>query len=185
MSFDFSKHWKVGEFVIEATPQKNQQLRFKPLRLTLRGRWLTSIMPDSGAGYKQLPEVIPGVCLALDVKRAKLRVVDPLGFPECAEIVAQSNRVRKGWEPEQGPWPEAVHDKLGQGDLKTMLLHMVELVDTGHATVLQGPVPKIEEVLEMPGKARRRYHVTADNEDPFLTEEEAARLRGVKPENVY
>ena len=168
--------WNQGEIVIELAGKKNQQFMFKPLMVVLRGRWTQANVRQTSTNTEiaNLPDV-PGIMVAVDVKRKTLRAVDPLGFRENKTVLDEVNRIMGRWIGEGRAWDTMTKKNLPEWEIKTALWNMRQFLDEGKAIERSTvKVPQREDILSMPGELKLRYFFSSKDRDQteFATEEE-------------
>jgi hypothetical protein len=181
----------ASEIVIEVNTPLNNNLLFKPLSMTLRGRWDNSRATgdwDYESTYRNMP-VVPGIYVCLDLKAKTLRAVDPLSFEENAGLLSQVKAAALKHQGEVGPATEVRRERLTDTEVKTALWEMHQHVEEKHATMVRGEMPRRDEVLGMPGQLLLRpkggaanlpcydpeYHLSKPL-PPWATEQELERL---------
>lgn len=174
------------EIVIEMAGEKNQNFLFGSFEATLRGRWNPMLIRDTSTGtdYGSLP-IIPGIYVAIDLKKRTLRAIDPLGFPENADALAAVDRVVGGHQGgRRGPADTMTRNNMTETELKTGLWEMHQWVESNKAVVVNGTMPEPKEILALPGELLIRRHFVGENETPYATPEEITRLEGGRPVGI-
>lgn len=182
------RDFKPSEIVVEIATPKNANIVFKPLNMTLRGRWDMANcrgVPNPDSGYANMPTV-PGLYVAVDPKNKTVRAVDPLGFDENADLLFKVQECAARDQGRVGPWPESRLDGQTESEIKTALWHVYSLVAAGKARPIKGTLPNKQEILGMPGHLLVRAGSTETVWDPmtgkpmpiWATDEEMAKLRG-------
>lgn len=126
---------KQGELVIEINHPKNADQYFRPIKKSLRSRFLT---PRSGPGAKAplnafATTPIPGQRIHLDWKKRVGRITDPLSEPESKDLLEQMNRVwsQIGQSGRCGPLADEEFKNLTEEAAYSWLYYMRDLVE-GH-----------------------------------------------------
>ena len=117
-----------SEIVIEMAGEKNQKFLSGSFEAVLRGRFNTMLMREtsSNSGFSSLP-VIPGIYMALDLKKRTLRAIDPLGFPENAEVLDVAGRIVKEVDGNRyGPADTMTRNNMDDTECKTALWEMYQ-----------------------------------------------------------
>jgi hypothetical protein len=150
-------------YVIEVASKTNQNLKFGPLGVQLRGRWdharaarfPLSETAQLGALFEVAP-VIPGQHIYLDLDRNVAGAFDPLRETESgrrmwAKIEAH---FRKAQGRNVQPAEKVEISGLSPDQRKDFLYWMVRTVEDGKAEVVDSsaPLPPLDEVKAMPGK---------------------------------
>lgn len=179
-------HFKSNELVVEINTRLNQSVLFLPLMETLRGRWMISRvkLADTGA-LSGMPD-LPGQHICIDVKNKSVRVVDPLGFEENAQMLNKANNLASAksvGQVKQRPRDELVRNNMPDWELKSLLWQVLNLYDGDKVSVIQGNLPTRKQVLDMPGSLKTRYSTTNQKTSKFCVGEELQELEeryGVK-----
>ncbi len=151
-------HFAAGEIVVEvAGPQNNNLVGFTPLAATLRGRWDSKKVPLSPDPdlHPDLVGEVPGMLIAIDLKRRTLRSVDPLGFDENKEMCQRLSEIMSqhlaGVRTQIVAEKETVLKNLTPTELKTALWRMWQLIDSNLAECITDNMPKAADILAMEG----------------------------------
>lgn len=143
------------KITIEIYTANNSNVIFQPTAETYRGHWSNAKIPgqEMRPAIRAMPE-IPGIHLEVNTEARTCRSYDPLASD--ASRWAQIERIQREnaihLDPNAKPWPE----KVFQADddmLKTWIFWFWKLVDAGNARVVEGQIPEMKEILEMPGTA--------------------------------
>ncbi len=175
-----SEQWRPGEIVVEIGGQVNNYYLFKPLDAKLRGKWCARNHPNpvSSIGFTAIPD-LPGIMVALDARRRTLRTVDPLSFPEHKKALDEANKIRANYLGEGEPCAPTLKKNLSDGDIKSTLWEMSEMVRAETATLVYGTLPAPEKIMAMDGRVRvRNTFILQDKEGQTneATEEEEAQV---------
>jgi hypothetical protein len=148
-----------GDVTIEIGTNRNQNVAWPMTRDILRGHWqkahllhqelteVTTLIPD-----------LPGQRIKISAARATAWILDPLNLPEFAVTMAKLNFVL-GAEPaltggKVKPATDTEHGNLTPTLIKSWLYWMRRLVDEGKGHVVEGKLPTLAEIAELPGKTR-------------------------------
>lgn len=171
-----SGNFKTGELAFELGGSQNQQILFKPTATVLRGRWTTdNETGTSGIGFSAMPD-IPGMVVCISPKDKTFRILDPLGFKENATTLTRANEVKEPYFGKSRPHEPVERANLSDSDVKSILWHLIGLVDAETALRVHGKVPTHKSVLEMKGKLRLRYLDSSQATSKFATDEELELL---------
>lgn len=180
-----------NEIVIEIAAEKNRNFMFGPLsRLILRGRWDFNTVAgrfshDAMKALSRAATIIPGECLAVDVKNRRCRTFDPLRETASGRaiweaikptIAAYAGHFECGTSLRE----PIVYDDCSEDTLKTWLYYMRRAVDSGLARVVSNrDLPTLEEIKALPG--RREVGFFANTQWRDEEEREKNRWRDVVP----
>lgn len=159
----------ANKIVIEIAGDKNQDHAFRPLSEKIRGRKDSARFPQRGRpeGLAELlaaVTVIPGEYIMVDLDKMEGHRFDPLReTPEGQQLWQQMTPIIKRHSLEFGMILElrepSIHklsyDGEGGGLVKDWLWAMRSAVNGGHARVVSGSLPTLEEIRAMPGKRTR------------------------------
>lgn len=116
------------------------------------GEEIEMVPPDQAAALGQYPQV-PGMQIHVDTKNGKIVITDPLEKDEAlcerltramkASGIYQVDRKVRGVPTRS--------EALDPHRMKTLIREMRQLVEIGHAQVVKGVLPDIEDIDEMPG----------------------------------
>lgn len=182
-----SNDWRPGEIVVEIGGEVNNYYLFKPLDTKLRGMWSARnhANPVSKPGFTAVPD-LPGIMVALDQRRRTLRTVDPLSFPKNKKVLDRANEIRAKHIGKQDPCEPTLKKNLSDGDVKSTLWEMSEMIRAGTATLVNGTLPSPEKIMAMDGRVRVRntfiLQDTPGQTHDATEEEEAKVLANAAPE---
>ena len=165
---DFSRRdW--ASFVVEFSDDhcRNFTITTPPLAgHDVRGRWDTSKMAqrpqgmrDLGNAGNRIPSQIPGARLAVDVRRKKISLFDPLGETAAGrEVLAKFNAVIKGegmqalrrGQDEFKPFPTVEFD-VDDDQLKTLLFELRRKWDSKCLIMVEGELPTVQQIESLGG----------------------------------
>ncbi len=174
-----------NEIVIEIATERNNNYLFDPLgHVHIRGRWdfhkaAGRYSHEAMKALNKLTTVIPGECLAVDVKNRTCRLFDPLretaaGRKIWASIKPIIEQYQSHFQCGVGLREPTVIRDCSEDTLKTWLYYMRRAVDSGHAKVVGNRVlPPLEEIKALPG----RREVGFFSNTQYKTEEEREKYR--------
>jgi len=140
---------KTGEIGVEIGDNENSNPDFKPLSVTLRGRWSANNVPRGTTARHspllRLPD-LPGMYLFLNVEARTARVVDPLQYEDNASIKLAWREYQDGLEP----LPEQKIEKMTDGDVASWVYWIGRLIEKGEATKLDGSA-ELPDIDDIPG----------------------------------
>jgi hypothetical protein len=153
-----------ASFVVEFADKNssNFTITTPPLQgVDIRGRWDTSRMAqreqgmrDLGTAATRIPSPIPGARLAVDIRRAKATLFDPLQTTkEGREVLERYNAVAKGipaLRKDCKPF-ETLQYQLDEDQLKTLLYELLRKMDSGCLDIVEGSLPTLQELEKIPG----------------------------------
>lgn len=170
-------NYRSGEVAFEFGGKQNQRYLFKPLGMTLRGRWITSrIHQTSEIGFTAMPE-IPGQVVAVNAKAKTVRVIDPLSFEENENLLEEANRVKEAHFGRSRPHPTTELSDMTDSDVKSVLWCLLEHAENGDCQVVHGREPTRRDVLQMKGQLRLRYMDSSQSTPRYATPDEMARFK--------
>jgi len=144
-----SVYVKTGEIGVEIGDDFNSNPDFKPLSITLRGRWSANHVPR-GTTAKHSPLLklpdLPGMHLFLNVDERTARVVDPLQYEENASIKLAWREYQANLEP----LPEQVIEELDDQQVASWVYWIGRLIEKGEATLLDGSAA-LPDIDDLPG----------------------------------
>jgi hypothetical protein len=170
----------------------NTQFFCKLFKAVLRGKWSSVGLTGqtSALNLTSMPE-IPGIHIAVDLKRKRIRALDPLAWAEHEETLARANAIRSFITGYEGrPWDDMVISNATDTEIKTALWEMANWVKAKKANVIAGHLPPPEKVLELDGGLIVRTEDMRTGErdaegnavlTPYATENELAKM-GKPPE---
>lgn len=190
--------WQAGDIVVELASTtkmktndagevekfgpRNSYFHLRTFAERFRGRFQVGELtePASAVGYTAIP-TIPGIHIVVNEKRRTIKAVDPLNFPENANILRQANKIREPYEGRGRPWDERVINNATPTEIKTCLFELREFVDDGQAEIVSGTLPESEAILAMEGNLNRRIYAQVSGRDGkvppvYATEEELERM---------
>jgi hypothetical protein len=171
------QRWSRDEIVIELANVRRKQLRrlnqvenYGPVNTyfysklfdaRFRGRWSSVGLAGktSEMGLMNLPE-IPGIHLAVDPKRRRVRALDPLAWPENEQVLQQANDIFKKINGSQGaPAGDMFVKHPTETHIKTALWEMANWVRDGKAVLVHGHLPAMDKILDAPGQLKIRQQL--------------------------
>lgn len=138
---------------VEFDAPRNRGVLYKPLQKRYRGKFSVYKMPGRDMGQLATHPDTPGIRITLNAKEGTLKVFDPLGTKEGESTLLKAKRVRANGRP----WEDEEHKNLDQDTIKTHLKEFRRLVDKGDLTVVEGELPALEEIDEMPGRVKINF----------------------------
>ena len=141
----------VPPFGIEISTPRNGDMRIQSIpgcimRGAIKGRVTCKMMP-------MMPEV-PGMQLHVNPAKCKYTIIDPLHknvalceqirtVMEQSELLSTPGKVLRGVPPQEG--------ELDVDRIKTLCREILQILDSDHAIMIEGPRPDMEEIEELPG----------------------------------
>ena len=140
-------------FCITCPPLQGQEIR---------GRWDTSKMAsrpqgmrDLGTAGNRIPTPIPGARLAVDVRRKKCRLFDPLKeTDEGRKILERYNNIAKGipaLKKDCQPFDAIEYNDLDDDTIKTILYDLKRKLVSKCVTCVDGDFPTLEQIESLKG----------------------------------
>lgn len=172
-----------NRYVIEVASKTNQNLRFGPLGVVLRGRWdhsraarfPLSETAQLGGLFEAAP-VIPGQHIYVDLDKSVAGAFDPLRVTESgrrmwAKIESHFRKV-EGRTLQPADTIELTN--LGPDQIKDFLYWMVRTVEDNKAEVVDSSarLPSLEEVKQMPGRRTLNHGFTSHDPETRRYEEQ-------------
>lgn len=164
----------IGVFTVEFADDwcRNFTITTPPLAgLDIRGRWDTARMArrqwpgdrrrvgmrDFGTDGNKIPSPIPGLMLAVDVRRKKVRLFDPLVeskegkaiLDDYNEIIKSIPALKQGDSKIVGI--EAVEYDLTDDQMKTLLLELLRKKDSKCIDMIEGDLPTAKQIEQLDG----------------------------------
>jgi hypothetical protein len=185
----------ANRITIEICGKRNQDYIFQPISEKVRGRKDSAYFPQRGRpeGLAELlgvAPVIPGEYIMIDLDKMEGHRLDPLRETETGQqIWEQISPVIRRHSLEFGNVLElrkpSVH-KLSLDDgmlVKDWLWAMARAVEGGHARVVSGNLPTLEEISKMPGKRTRDPGNSGAQEEKLQKFVDVVPPRGQKRES--
>ncbi len=167
---------RIPEFTVEVADDNNKQWLCPILNEVLRGRWLRSNCPDQQftGNLRHMPDT-PGIRITVNVVKRAVRVWDPLGDPQNAEIWAKAKAAYKAhFNEEAGVCREIVRHTLNDTDLKTWLYWVRRGIESKSLIVVSGSVPDMEAIRVCPGKTQIEFFNSSQKAIRTLEDKERA-----------
>ena len=167
----------LGPVTVEVASALNSNLWFRPCERILRGRFAIENVPH-GSTPDELAQIfrgnpLPGLYITVDPSRRTAEVRDPMGDPQrkdqLAEVVRRikAARVVMAWNEEPTFEKTDRRENLSDTDIKTWLYWMRRAVDSGHAEVVHGSLPRLVEIMKLPGRTAMLPSQTAKGAPRF------------------
>jgi hypothetical protein len=133
---------------VEAVAPQNRQVHFWPAGKTLRGRMDFSEPQNKtqAALRKPYPTPVPGQRVCIDFASGEKWIAEPLHMEQYEEMRAQI--LQRGYKlpPKK--------EQYASESTTTWVYHLQRLIDAGLARVVEGELPRWE---DMEGKPRKRF----------------------------
>ena len=148
----------VRPFTVElGYKDANHDIYVQTLNERLRGSFSLGRLKrrDVGAAVSGVPDM-PGVRIEVVASKNRVRIYDPLTLPEYEDRMATYNRARQqspglGGSNAVGPIKERTI-QLGPNKVKTLCDELLHLVTVGHAELVGGALPTVDQLKSMPGE---------------------------------
>ena len=152
---DTKKRYPSVMFVAEFGDAKNRNFLWNIDQRELRGRWKKSNLPRNSSfdeRFAGMPD-IPGMVLSLKSDQRRARFYDPLGRPENKNILELAKKVcLETFGTKRGPAADIAFDHMTDDDIKSFCYWARRFLDMEQLTVVNGTVPKMDEIRTFPGK---------------------------------
>ena len=141
-------HPRNADFLLQAIPGCRIRGAISPTITNIDGSIRTLVDAPSGS---TMPTV-PGMQIHVNPEKLKYTVIDPLCEDEaaCERVRAYMEATSFGkLDKIQGAPPQ--EGTLDVHRIKTLCRELIQIMEEGHAKVIKGPKPQLEDVDEMPG----------------------------------
>lgn len=152
-------------FVVEFGDDNCRTITINTLKLRVRGRFSSSVLHkrpmggrDMGQAMNRMPD-IPGMRLSFDPRTKTCRLYDPLEADKT--LLDRVNSAAEGVPAiikSGGRFtfvPASEHDFSDPDRLKTLLVELLNKVESGSCVVVEGELPTRDQLTKIPG---RRLH---------------------------
>ena len=112
----------------------------------------------------------------LDVSKRTLRAIDPLSLSEHKKTLHEINRIVKSWIGEKGPYENTLKKGLKDGQIKSCLWEMSEMIRAGTAALIYGTIPAPDKIMERNGRLRTRSTFNLEGQTVEATEDEEKQI---------
>jgi hypothetical protein len=141
-------HPRNADFVLQAIPGSRFRSKIKSTVTNIDGSVRSLVDKPTGA---MVPEV-PGMQIHVNPEKLEFAVVDPLNDDQEAleAVKAYINKVSLG-EIDGIKGVPTTKEKLDVHRMKTLCRELIQILEEGHAKVVKGPTPQLDDVKELPG----------------------------------
>ncbi len=141
-------HPRNCDVVIQSIPGCRMRGRIKPITSTVQGTVMTPLLQGHA-----MPEV-PGMQIHVNPAQCTYKIVDPLIDDDAAQ-----QRLVNYLKATQGVSSDfkirGVPEMKGELDIhrmKTLCRELYRMIAEGHARIVRGPSPNMDDIEDMPGK---------------------------------